>query len=80
MESENQHISPEGVSALMRQLWERHKRGEKTSEGKVYYVDLPEPTAEEREQMRRNRAERPNPIFTIDEEALRKALEKFHGW
>lgn len=79
-DNNNRISSPEGVSALMRELWECHTRGEKAAANNVYFVDLPEPTAEEREQMRRNRAERPNPNIPIDEEALRTAIAKFYGW
>lgn len=42
------HISPEGVSALMKELWERHQRGEKSTGCKVFMVDLPPLTDEER--------------------------------
>ncbi|MCM1141957.1 MAG: hypothetical protein NC453_25585, partial [Muribaculum sp.] len=67
--------SPEGVSSLMRELWERHQRGENSARGKVYFVDLPGPTKEEREQMDKNRAEKPNPHIPIDEAALKAAIE-----
>ncbi len=80
MDNKNRISSPDGVSALMRELWERHNRGEKVTANNVYFVDLPEPTAEEREEMRRNRAEHPNPDAIINMEAIKNAVEKLRGW
>lgn len=42
------HITPEGVSALMKELWYSHQRGEKFTGCKVFMVDLPLLTDEER--------------------------------
>ncbi len=74
--------SPEGVKELLRDLWEKHQRGEQTASAPVYMVELPEPTEEEMRIMAINRANR-KPIV-IDEDALRAAVEKaageFGGW
>lgn len=74
--------SPDGVKELLKELWERHQRGEQTASAPVYMVELPEPTEEEKRIMAINRANS-KPI-DIDEEALRatveKAARKLGGW
>lgn len=74
--------SPEGVKELLKELWEKHHRGERTASAPVYMVELPDPTEEEKRIMAINRANR-KPI-DIDEEALRVAVEKaareLGGW
>lgn len=50
--------APDGVAALMRELWEKHQRGE-TREGRnVFLVDLPPLTDEERKRL--NQVEAPD--------------------
>lgn len=44
--------APEGVSALMRELWETHQRGEFRKGCNVFFVDLPPLTEEESRQLR----------------------------
>lgn len=52
MENDTKRISsPEGVSALMRELWNQHQRGEKPSRCRVYMVDLPPVSKEEKRNM-----------------------------
>ena len=74
--------SPEGVKHLVQELWEKHRRGERTASAPVYMVELPKPTEEEKRIMAINRANR-KPIV-IDEEALKTAVEKavreLGGW
>lgn len=40
--------SPEGVRNLMAELWANHVKGGKASSCRVFMVDLPEPTEEEK--------------------------------
>ena len=74
--------SPEGVKALIRELWEKHSRGERIEDSPVYMIELPEPTEEEKRIMAVNRANRIQGI--VDEYALQEALEnavrKLGGW
>ena len=52
MEDEAKKISsPEGVVALMRDLWNQHQHGEKPSHCQVYMVDLPPVSEEEKRNM-----------------------------
>ncbi len=74
--------SPEGVKELLKELWEKHQRGEQTASAPIYMVELPEPTEEEKRIMAINRANR-KPLV-IDEEALKaqveKAVRELGGW
>ena len=47
--------SPEEVSKLMEDLWLNHKAGNPLPKNNVFFVELPPPTPEEEELMRRNR-------------------------
>ncbi len=74
--------SPEGVRNLMAELWANHVKGGKSGSSRVFMVDLPEPTEEEKRIMAANRANRKP--FVLDEEVLKTALEnaagKLGGW
>lgn len=72
--------SPEGVATLMENLWIRYKAGMKQSANSIYYVDFPEPTAEEREEMRRNRAAREAADMSLDQSHLIDMVNKLGGW
>lgn len=69
--------SPEGVRNLMTELWANHVRGGKTRSCRVFMVDLPEPTEQEKRIMAANRATRKP--FVLDEETLKGALNKAVG-
>ena len=49
--------APEGVAALMWELWEKHQRGETPDRGNVFLVDLPPLSDEERKKL--------NPVDTL---------------
>lgn len=74
--------SHEGVRSLMAELWANHVKGRKSSSCRVFMVDLPEPTEEEKRIMAVNRANRKP--FVLDEEVLKNTLEnaidKLGGW
>lgn len=74
--------SPEGVRNLMAELWANHVKGGKASSCRVFMVDLPEPTEEEKRIMAANRANRKP--FVLDEETLKgslvKAVGELRGW
>lgn len=53
----NRIQAPEGVAALMRELWEKHQRGESFKRGNVFFVDLPPISEEERQRL--------NPVDTL---------------
>lgn len=53
----NRIQAPEGVTALMRELWEKHQRGESFQRGNVFFVDLPPISEEERKRL--------NPVDTL---------------
>ncbi len=75
----NRICSPEGIRSLMEDIWLRHESGVPQRENNVFFVDLPEPTEEEKEEMRRNKEER-LACNEIDEKALLKSVEKLRGW
>ena len=74
--------SPEGVRNLMAELWANHVNGVGQSSCRVFMVDLPEPTEEEKRIMAANRTNRKP--FVLDEETLRgslaKAVGELGGW
>ena len=74
--------APEGVRKLMEELWLKHQQGEISGGGNIYWVDLPEPTEEEKRIMAANRAARKHVIF--DEAELQNLLDnasaKLGGW
>ena len=74
--------APEGVRKLMQELWLKHQPGETSGGGNIYWVDLPEPTEEEKRIMAANRAARKPVIF--DEAELQNLLDnasaKLGGW
>lgn len=43
--------APSGVSALMRQLWVKHQRGETLDRDNVFFVDLTSLSDEERKKL-----------------------------
>lgn len=49
--------APEGVAALMWELWEKHQRGETLDKDNVFFVDLPPLSDEERKEL--------NPVDTL---------------
>ena len=69
--------SPEGVRNLMAELWTKHVNGVGKRHCRMYMVDLPEPTEEEKRIMATNRANR-KPL-AMDEKTLKTALEKAAG-
>lgn len=74
--------SPEGVKKLMEELWLNHQSGKKPMPGRVFMVDLPEPTEEEKRIMAANRAAR-KPVIIDDnklQNLLDNASEKLGGW
>ena len=74
--------SPEGVKKLMEELWLNHQSGNKLMHRRVFMVDLPEPTEEEKRIMAANHAAR-KPVI-LDETELQSlidnASEKLGGW
>ena len=74
--------SPEGVRNLMDELWANHVKGIKSESSRVFMVDLPEPSEEEKRIMAANRANRKP--FVLDVETLNTTLEnaagKLGGW
>ena len=74
--------SPEGVRNLMAELWDNHVNGVRKNSCRVFMVDLPEPTEEEKRIMSANRANRKP--FVLDEETLKITLDnavgKLGGW
>ncbi|MDE6268272.1 MAG: hypothetical protein K2M04_04225 [Muribaculaceae bacterium] len=74
--------APDGVRKLLRELWLKHLSGDKSGSGSIYWVDLPEPTEEEKRIMAINRANR-KPVI-LDESELQSLLdnatEKLGGW
>ncbi len=80
MKSGNRISSPEGIRRLMQEIWERHQVGHPQSPNNIFFVDLPEPTEEEKEEMRRNRAERAAENMQINSHDLIHAVNKLRGW
>ena len=74
--------APEGVKKLMEELWLKHQSGNRQTSGRIFFVDLPEPTEEERRIMAANRAAR-KPVI-LDENELQSLLvnasDKLGGW
>lgn len=74
--------APEGVKQLMQELWLKHQSGDKSTNGRIFWVDLPEPTEEEKRIMAENQASR-KPVI-IDENTLQSmmyaASDKLGGW
>ena len=74
--------APEGVKKLMEELRLNHQSGNNQLPGRVYMVDLPQPTEEEKRIMAANRAARKPVIF--DEAELQNLLDnasaKLGGW
>lgn len=72
----------EGVQKLMQEFWLKHQSGDKSVPGRIFWVDLPEPTEEEKRIMAENRANRKPAV--IDENELQSRLdaanEKLGGW
>lgn len=77
MNEQNRIISPEGVSQLMKEIWMCHQAGQQTQGSNIFFVDLPQPTEKDLEQMRRTRATKSNPINQTD---LTQAIAKLGGW
>ena len=69
--------SPEGVRYLMAELWAYHVKGGKANSCRVFMVDLPEPTEEEKRIMAANCTNRKP--FVLDEETLKGSLDKAIG-
>lgn len=76
----NRVSSPDGVKKLIEELWLRHQSGKPLNDSNIFFVDLPEPTEEERVQMRCNRAERVVGNLTINPSDLNEAVDKLGGW
>ena len=74
--------APEGVKKLMQKLWLKHHSGEESGAGRIYRVDLPEPTDEEKHLMSANRANS-KPVI-LDESQLQtllyNSIDKLGGW
>lgn len=74
--------SPEGVKKLMEELWLNHLSCNRQMPGRVFMVDLPEPTEEDKRIMAANRAAR-KPVI-LDENKFQNLLdnasEKLGGW
>lgn len=74
--------SPLGVRNLMAELWANHVNGVRQNSCRVFMVDLPEPTEEEKRIMAANRANRKP--FILDEETLKgtllNAVGELGGW
>ena len=66
----------------MQELWLKHHTGEESEAGRIYWVDLPEPTEEEKRVMAANRTNR-KPII-LDESKhqtlLYNSIDKLRGW
>lgn len=74
--------APQGIKELMQELWQKHKSGDKSRTERIFWVDLPEPTEEEKRIMAADGVHyRP---IDLDENALQslldKASEKLGGW
>lgn len=71
--------SPDGIRNLMAELWKNHI-ARKNGPCRVYMVDLPEPTEEEKRIMAANRVQ--GNTYTLEElkESLQKAADKLGGW
>lgn len=80
--SEERIQAPEGIKKLMEELWLNHLTGQKSITGRVFIVDLPEPTEEEKRIMAANRASRKPVILDENElqDRLDNASEKLGGW
>ena len=74
--------APHGVHKLMKQLWLKHQSGNKSASERIFWVDLPEPTEEEKRIMAAERASRKPAIFDDTElqNLLDSASEKLGGW
>lgn len=74
--------APESVKKLMEELWLNHLSGDKPMPGRVFMVDLPEPTEEEKRTMAANRTARKPTILDENElqDLLDNALGKLGGW
>ena len=74
--------APEGVKKLMQELWLKHHSGEESGTRRIYCVDLPEPTEEEKHLMVANRANS-KPVI-LDESQLQtllyNSIDKLGGW
>lgn len=74
--------APEGLKKLMQELWLKHHSGEESGTGRIYWVDLPEPTEEEKHVMAANRANS-KPVI-LDEIRLQyllyNSIDKLGGW
>lgn len=74
--------SPKGVRKLMAELWANHVNGARQCPCRVFLVDIPEPTEDEKRIMAANRANRKP--FVLDEEILKNtlgnAIGKLGGW
>lgn len=74
--------APDGIKKLMEELWLNHQSGGKQASGRIFLVDLPEPTEEEKRIMSANRAAR-KPVI-LDETELQNLLDnasgKLGGW
>lgn len=68
---------PDGVRNLMAELWANHVKGGKANSCRVFMIDLPEPTEEEKRIMAANRANRKP--FVLDNETLKESLDKAVG-
>lgn len=79
---QNRIQSPQGVKELMQELWLKYQSGDKLETGRIFWVDLPEPTEEEKRIMAENRANH-KPVI-IEENTLQSMLyaasEKLGGW
>ena len=74
--------APDGVKKLIQKLWLKHQSGEKSESGSIYWVDLPEPTEEEKRIMTTS-STNCEPVI-LDETKLQTLLdnarEKLGGW
>ena len=74
--------APEGVKKLMQELWLKHHTCEESGAGHIYWVDLSEPTGEEKHVMAANRANS-KPV-NLNESKLQtllyNSIDKLGGW
>lgn len=74
--------SPDGVRKLMAELWAEHTSGNRSGGCRMFMVDLPEPTEEEKRNMALNRTAGKPFVINVQDltAALERAADKLGGW
>lgn len=74
--------APEGIAKLMEELWLNHQSDCMQVPGRIFMIDLPEPTDEEKRIMASNRTTRKPEILDETElhNRLANASENLGGW